>query len=571
MPWHDTRVADSRVIVSVEAPGQIEPTAVELERGTGVVLGRAPEPTRVEGELGGSATVTSRTVAVASVSSNHAAVWLTDDALHVRDLGSRNGTWVRLPPRQTVSLPVGDAHVRLATGAATSSGDDDLPESARFHGAADYPAGIVHAVRSWLQHHDIRASVWVEDQPRTASNPGAVSVQLAAGGTLVAQSDGTIDETFQGLLSRIARYVAAQNALYAAEQETRDDGMILASSAIRQVHRRVVELASQGVPRIVLIGPSGTGKERLARSYHRHAAEDRPLVAINCASLGRDRLIADLFGAEAGAYTGAQKTMIGAVERADGGTLFLDEIGEMPLEVQPQLLRFLDLGEYQRLGSIGVTRTANVKVVAATNRDLRRMVADGMFRADLFFRLALEVIEIPPLRLRFADVVAYLETQTLGGTSARAALTPDAMDLLRAHRWDGNFRELVNFVRRLPRTAAPESLDAPAVQRALEAGALIPVPDASQASTPSSGWAECVRASVTAFQAAALPEPTSWSDVVQFIEQYLKPHALVHLAGVTEAPNIDSVAVGRVAERVKADRGTVLKQLRRYFETFRRT
>jgi transcriptional regulator with GAF, ATPase, and Fis domain len=248
-----------------------------------------------------------------------------------------------------------------------------------------------------------------------------VPVQLATGGTLVVQSDGTIDESFQGLLSRIARYVAAQNALYAAEQETRDDGMILASQAIRQVHRRVVELASQGVPRIVLIGPSGTGKERLARSFHRHAAGDRPLVAINCASLGRDRLIADLFGAEAGAYTGAQKTMIGAVERADGGTLFLDEIGEMPLEVQPQLLRFLDVGEYQRLGSIGVTRIANVKVVAATNRDLRRMVADGTFRADLFFRLALEVIDLPPLRQRFADVVAYLETQTLGETTAGTA------------------------------------------------------------------------------------------------------------------------------------------------------
>jgi transcriptional regulator with GAF, ATPase, and Fis domain len=480
-----------------------------------------------------------------------------------------------VPPRETARLPRGDAQLRLATATGPGSGDG-LPDPPRFTGAADYGEGIARAIRDWLQRHDMKVSVSVEAPAKGAAGApiddpriDAVGIRLAGGAAIVVQSEGTVDERFSGLLSQIARYIAAQNALYAAEEETRGDGMILASPAIRQVHRRIVELATQGVPRVVLLGPSGTGKERLARTYHRHVGAERPLVAINCASLGRDRLIADLFGAEAGAYTGAQKTMIGAVERADGGTLFLDEVGEMPLEVQPQLLRFLDLGEYQRLGSIGVTRTAHVHVVAATNRDLRRMVADGTFRADLFFRLALEVVEVPPLRQRFGDVAAYLEAQPLGDVSARDALSPDALELLRRHRWDGNFRELVNFVRRLPRSATAGSLDAALVQRALEAGALAPPRETAPPAEAPSDWAACVQASVAAAAAAGLPEPSSWSDVVQFVEQYLKPYALVHLAGVADATGVDSVALGRVAERVKADRGTVLKQLRRYFESKR--
>ncbi|HEU0032024.1 MAG TPA: sigma 54-interacting transcriptional regulator, partial [Kofleriaceae bacterium] len=399
---------------------------------------------------------------------------------------------------------------------------------------------------------------------------GDVAVRLATNDVLVVQSHGTVDDRFQSLLSRISRYVTAQNALYVAEDEARRDGMILASQAIRQVHRRVVELATQGLSGIVLIGPSGTGKERLARTFHQYTGRGGALVAINCAALARDRLVADLFGAEAGAYTGAQKTMIGAVERADGGTLFLDEIGELPLEIQPQLLRFLDRGEYQRLGAIGVARTADVRVVAATNRDLRRMVAAGTFRADLFFRLALEVVEVPPLHQRFPDVQAYLETQMLGQTSAFEALSPDAVELLRRHSWDGNFRELVNLVHRLPRPATKGSLTAQTVQRLLEAGALEPIRDASPAPDAPRDWAECVRQCLAAYAASGMPEPASWSDVGVFIEQYLKPYALVHLAGELDARSLDDIAPSRVAERVKADRGTVLKQLRRYFDLPRR-
>ena len=558
---------DQRVRVSVEAIGQVDSLSVELEPGAGAVLGRAPEPAVLGAEH--RISIARQVVAVPSVSATHALVWLTEDALHVRDLGSRNGTWVRVPPHVTVDLPRADAHVRLAASAQRGEGDD-LPEPARFRSADDYADGVARAIREWFERHHLNARVQIGRPGHETTPIGAVIVRLANDSVLAIQSDGTIDERFQHLVSRISRYVAAQNALYLAEDEARRDGMILASQPIRQVHRRVVELSSQGLSGIVLIGPSGTGKERLARTFHHHTGRAGALITINCSVLARDRLVADLFGAEAGAYTGAQKTMIGAVERADGGTLFLDEVGELPLDVQPQLLRFLDLGEYQRMGAIGVARQADVRIVAATNRDLRRMVAQGSFRADLFFRLALEVVEVPPLSQRFADVTAYLQTQPLGPGSALDALGPDALDLLRDHTWDGNFRELVNLVHRLPRQAPSGSLDAAAILPILKAGALEPAPDASPSHQGPGGWAECVRACVAAYAASGVPDPSSWSDVIEFIEQCLKPHALMHLAGEAEATSLDEIAPSRVAERVKADRGTVLKQLRRYFDLPRR-
>jgi DNA-binding NtrC family response regulator len=565
-PWQDASVVDTRVHVNVEAPGQIDTVVVDVETGTGALLGRIPDTARAAIPAGDGVAIANHTVAVPSVSANHAAVWLTDDGLYVHDLGSRNGTWVRVPPHATVRLPRGDAQVRLAASPGGGDGDG-LPEPAQFRAASDYGEGVARALRDWLGRHEMKVSVWVDsDALEATAEIGTMTFRLANNELVTVRSEGTIDERFHGLISRVARYVAAQNALYVAEGEARRDGMILASPEIRQVHGRIVQLATQGLSGVVLLGPSGTGKERLARTFHRYLRREGPLVAINCSALVRERAVADLFGAEAGSYTGAQKTMVGAVERADGGTLFLDEVGDLPLEIQPQLLRFLDLGEYQRLGAIGVPRTANVKIVAATNRDLRRMVNAGTFRADLFFRIALEVVAVPPLRQRFADVTAYLETQSLEGCTAYEALTPDALELLRRHTWDGNFRELVNLVHRLPRPATRGSLDAALVQRVLEAGALEPMRESIPPNEVLDSWTHCVQSCIAVFTAAGLPEPSTWSEVIEFIEQYLKPHALVHVAGLGDAPGMEAVAVGRIAERVKADRGTVIKQLRRYFD-----
>jgi DNA-binding NtrC family response regulator len=548
--------------IRVEAPGALDGELIELGEGEGVVFGRSPDLAHVQ-QTG--IVFRERVLPSPSVSATHALVWLREQRVHVRDLGSRNGSWLRLTHRATEVPDTGEVQLRL--GFATSTAGPQRPiEPPHYTDAAEFGAGVASSIQTWLAHHDIKARVFAS---RDDGPPNAVALPLASGELLVVVADRTVDDQFHELMVPVARFVSAQNAVYAAEQETRNDGMVLGSAAIRQVHRRVVEAALHNTSRLVLLGPSGTGKERLARAYHRHLGRSGPLITVNCATLSRDRIVADLFGAEAGAYTGAQRAVIGAVERADGGTLFLDEIGEMPLDVQSQLLRFLDTGEYQRLGATGVTRTASVHVVAATNRDLRAMVNVGTFRLDLFFRLALEVIEVPSLRERFKDAIAYLASQQLGTTTALDALQPAALELLRQHPWPGNFRELVNLVQRLPRNATLGAIDVDTVRRILGAGALTVTERTAPTAEPSDGnWLDWVREAANAFCTDhGDGGPRTWADVTTFIEQYLKPYALVHMAGVADAENPEVIGVSKVADALKADRGTVIKQLRRYFDS----
>ncbi len=600
----------------VEAQGQLQSEVVPLTETEGVLIGRTPNPSTLhEGGSGDGRTdeekarvagtvretnvtdahlpspqltIRAQAIPSPSVSGNHALVWLTEESLHIRDLGSRNGTWVRLPRGASVRVPLLaspanvstppdtlDVHLRLASSMQTG-GSVAQPEPPRYLDQTDFGSSIALAIRAWLQHHEVPARVWSVPRDRAGEAPtGATPIPLENGDVLFIQVEHTADVMFHERITQISRYVRAQNALYAAEENTRSDGMILASPAIRQVHRRVVEVAMQSLPSLILLGPSGTGKERLAQAYHRHLGRTGPLVAINCATLSRDRIVADLFGAEAGAYTDAKRAMMGAVERADGGTLLLDELGELPLDVQPMLLRFLETGEYQRLGATGRPRFADVCVVGATNRDLRQMVRNGGFREDLFFRLALEIVDVPSLRERFADVEAYLRSRMLGETSAYDALQDGALELFRSYSWPGNFREVMNLVRRLPSPAQKRSLDIDVARRALEAGSLAPIATPSNlppplAPTDSSQehWLEWLRSSALAFSASSGQEaPRTWSDMSTYIEHFLKPRALAHLAGVSSARSMEDVAIHQVAERVKADRGTVIKQLRRFFES----
>jgi DNA-binding NtrC family response regulator len=560
----------------VDVPNQSEPEWVELIDSEVVLLGRVPNTSRVTSDASVPAGSV-RSVAIASpgISANHAAVWSAGGELIVRDLESRNGTWVRLPHGTTARLPVA-AEIRLRLGMdVRGTGEEALPDRPHYTDAADFGAGIANAVDAWLNRQHVQTRVWVGAEDTRGEPVAATPMRLLTGQSLFVQAVHTVDERFQERMARVCRYVAEQNALFAAETATRSDGMVLASSAMRLAHQRVVETATKHLPSLLVMGPSGTGKEWLARAYHRHLGRGGPWVAVNCAMLTRERLVADLFGAEKGAYTGAQHTMRGAVECASGGTLFLDEVGEIPLDVQPQLLRFLETGEYQRLGAIGQTRVADVRVVTATNRDLREMARAGTFREDLFFRLALQVVEVPPLHRRFADAVAYLKTQNLGPTSAYDALQPAALEILRTHAWPGNFRELINFVRRLPCPAGVSSLDAECARRAIEMGTHTPIrcssaPQAVPAPQSIAGWMDSLQASARAFaEDSERATPETWSDVTVFIEQYLKPWALARLAGVADAPRPDEISIARVAERVRADRGTVVKQLGRYFEAQR--
>ena len=210
---------------------------------------------------------------------------------------------------------------------------------------------------------------------------------------------------------------------------------------------RAVELAcrvARSDARVLITGPNGAGKERIAEIVHANSAFGKgPFVAINCGAIPADLIEAELFGAEAGAYTGATRARVGRFELANGGTLFLDEIGDLPLSGQVKLLRVLETGEFQALGS-SKTRTTRVRVVSATNADLGALIREGRFREDLYYRLNVIEIALPPLAERRADILP-LARHFLGSPWR---LSEDAEAALLAHDWPGNVRELRNSIER---------------------------------------------------------------------------------------------------------------------------
>jgi two-component system, NtrC family, response regulator AlgB len=229
---------------------------------------------------------------------------------------------------------------------------------------------------------------------------------------------------------------------------------------------------------ILILGESGTGKSVAARSIHEksHLA-DKPFVTVSCPSLSKELLESELFGHVRGSFTGAIKDHWGKVKAAEGGTLFLDEIGDLPMEIQPKLLRLLQEREYERLGE-NVTRTASLRVIAATNRDLKKRVAEGLFREDLYFRLNVIAVEMPPLRSRDGDLIRFAEhyEKFFAEQCGRnlAGLSPEAVACLRAYGWPGNLRELRNAIERGVILARREKLfpeDFPAELRGQNAAA----------------------------------------------------------------------------------------------------
>ena len=236
--------------------------------------------------------------------------------------------------------------------------------------------------------------------------------------------------------SRIAREAAAQARSAAAPPP----GFVGASPAMHEVFRLIARAA--GSPHTVLItGESGTGKELVARALHTGSKRD-PFVAANCAAIPETLLDSELFGHERGAFTGADRDRAGLFESADGGTLFLDEIGELPTALQPKLLRAIELGEIRRVGA-SRPRMVNVRLVVATNRDLEQEVDAGRFRQDLYWRLNVLHIPVPPLRERPTDIPPLVH-HFLGGRTISA----DALALLAAYPWPGNVRELRNAIER---------------------------------------------------------------------------------------------------------------------------
>ncbi|MDE2371998.1 MAG: sigma 54-interacting transcriptional regulator [Burkholderiales bacterium] len=237
------------------------------------------------------------------------------------------------------------------------------------------------------------------------------------------------------------------------ELQTRDEsGPLVGRSAAFRGAVELLHKAAATQVTVLLTGETGVGKERFARALHAMSARAaQPFVAVNCAALPGELIESELFGAERGAYTGAQSTRIGRFERADGGTLLLDELGDLPLPAQAKLLRVLQTGEIERLGATG-TRRVDVRVVAATHVDLEAAVAAGRFRRDLLYRLNVYPIRIPPLRERVDDIepLAEMLLQRFGARHDKrlAGFSDRALDAMRQHGWPGNVRELENLIER---------------------------------------------------------------------------------------------------------------------------
>lgn len=235
------------------------------------------------------------------------------------------------------------------------------------------------------------------------------------------------------------------------EESAADEELIGRTPAMLQVFKAIGRVAATDET-VLVVGESGTGKELVANAVHRNSSRtDRPFVKVNCAALSRTLLESELFGHERGAFTGAVARRVGRFEQADGGTLFLDEIGELDVELQAKLLRVLQTGQFERVGG-EETLQGDVRLIAATNRDLRAQIAAGRFREDLFYRLSVVTIELPPLRERREDIPLLAEdiVRRLARKHhwPRLALTPEAVASLGHRDWPGNVRELYNVLAR---------------------------------------------------------------------------------------------------------------------------
>ncbi len=265
-------------------------------------------------------------------------------------------------------------------------------------------------------------------------------------------------EQFTAVLGRLQRLRQMSQRIERLEQEateTKAQNLEPIFDFTTPIMREVMEVllrAAKTPASILILGESGTGKSVAARAVHQksHLA-DKPFVTVSCPSLSKELLESELFGHVKGSFTGAIKDHWGKVKAAEGGTLFLDEIGDLPMEIQPKLLRLLQEREYERLGE-NVTRTADLRIIAATNRNLKKRVAEGLFREDLYFRLNVITVEMPPLRSRAGDLIRFAEhyEKFFAGQCGRQVdgLSPEAVACIRAYAWPGNLRELRNAIER---------------------------------------------------------------------------------------------------------------------------
>ena len=315
--------------------------------------------------------------------------------------------------------------------------------------------------------------------------------------------------------------------------ETEELPLIGRSPAMQEIYRVLARLTQTDLT-VMINGESGTGKELVARVLHDYGKRrSGPFVAINMAAIPRELIESELFGHEKGAFTGAQTRTQGRFEQAEGGTLFLDEIGDMPLEAQTRLLRVLQQGEYTTVGGRTPIKT-NVRIIAATHRDLKAQIQQGLFREDLYYRLNVVPLRIPPLRERVEDIgdlVRHFLRQAAREGLGQKSIEQGAIERLKVHPWPGNVRELENFVRRLVALYTQETLTTQTIEQELaEAAPQRPLDTAGDAKNLS----ELVERHLSNYFASfgkELPPPGLYDRVIRQVEQPLLSAALAATRG----------------------------------------
>ena len=342
----------------------------------------------------------------------------------------------------------------------------------------------------------------------------------------------------------------------AADEAAADEKLPLIgrSPAMQDIYRVLARLMGTDLT-VMIAGESGTGKELVARALHDYGKRrNGPFVAINMAAIPRELIESELFGHEKGAFTGATQRYAGRFEQAQGGTLFLDEIGDMPLEAQTRLLRVLQEGEYTTVGGRQRLR-ADVRIIAATHRDLRQLVRQGLFREDLFYRLNVVPIRLPPLRERSEDIpelVRHFLAQTGAEGLPPKSLDAAALDRLKAYRWPGNVRELENLIRRLAALYSQETIGVDVIEAELAEVAPPPMPEAVPADDSLGSAVERHLKAYFAAHRDGLPPAGIYDRVLREIER-----PLINLTlGATRGNQI------RAASLLGLNRNTLRKKIR---------
>ncbi len=320
----------------------------------------------------------------------------------------------------------------------------------------------------------------------------------------------------------------------AADIDSEELPLIGRSPAMQEIYRALARLTQTDLT-VMIQGESGTGKELVARVLHDHGKRRAgPFVAINMAAIPRELIESELFGHEKGAFTGAQTRTPGRFEQAEGGTLFLDEIGDMPLEAQTRLLRVLQQGEYTTVGGRTPIKT-NVRIVAATHRDLRSQIQQGLFREDLYYRLNVVPLRLPPLRERVEDIgdlVRHFLRQAAREGLGQKSIETAAIERLKTHSWPGNVRELENFVRRVGALYAQDTLTQQIIEHELAEAA--PTQRSAASESGPEDFAEMVERYLAAYFAGfgkELPPPGLYDRVIREVEQPLLSAALAATRG----------------------------------------